>query len=38
MKHTKATIVYRNYPLTPSKEDPNNKEISVRSDEKPKPT
>ncbi len=37
MKQTKATMIYRNYPFTPYKEDPNNKENPVRSDKKTKP-
>jgi hypothetical protein len=34
---TKATIIYSNYPFTPQKDDPNNKEIPVKSDKKSKP-
>jgi hypothetical protein len=37
MKQTEETMVYRNYPFTPLKEDPNNKENPVRSDKKTKP-
>jgi hypothetical protein len=38
MKQNESTIIYRNYPFTPQKEDPNNKENPVTSNKKSKPT
>ena len=37
MKQTKATLVYRNHPFTPQKEDPDYKENPVTSNKKSKP-